>query len=85
MKTPKDSPARKAGASDAFQSRIQSGSLYTRQQVMQALNLGRKAWTSAVRKGLPIHKHGTQYFVLGDELIRFISSLDRNGVPVTAA
>ena len=60
---------------------IQVGSIYSRQQVVESLKWGRKAWTSAIKKGLKVHKHGNRYFISGSELIRFIESLDMQGAP----
>lgn len=58
---------------------IEPGRIYSRTQAMDAMNWKRKAWTSAIKKGLRVKRHGVRLYVTGNELIRFIESLDMTG------
>lgn len=64
---------------------ITPGAFYSRQQVMAMMGWGRKSYESAKRKGLPTHRHASRDYVHGEELTRFLLSLDRNGQPSDSA
>lgn len=52
---------------------IESGSIYTRQQVQNNLHLAKETMTLWVLKGLPIYQPGTKsMYFLGSEIIAFI-------------
>ena len=46
---------------------------------MEFMGWRTRAWSSAKRKGLVTHRFGVYDYVAGEELIRFIRSLDAEG------
>lgn len=48
---------------------------YSRQQIMDLLGWGPRAWRSAKNKGLAVANHASRDYVEGAELIRYLRSL----------
>lgn len=60
---------------------VQADQLYTLREFARRLGLGERALKTVRRRGLPVHRVGRAYYVIGDEAIAWLRNMEGKKKP----